>query len=141
MNTLTRISDTIVLDAQPQDEARQLVEQAGDHPLSGFRVVIDGANHEVPALLNQLLRLVVEQASQGGAMTVRTLPDELTTTVAAEMIGVSRPTFMKMLADGVIPSHRVGSHARVKADDVIQLKASRLASQRSAFDALRKMDA
>jgi excisionase family DNA binding protein len=43
----------------------------------------------------------------------------LTTTTAAEQIGVSRPTLMKIVAAGELPTHKVGSHTRLRTVDVL----------------------
>jgi excisionase family DNA binding protein len=68
------------------------------------------------------------------------VPNVLTTTTAAAMLGLSRPTLMKMIADGEIPSHKVGSHHRLAAEDVLQAKCARRHRQRAAFSALRELD-
>ena len=137
---LTLVNDTILIDEPTRAEAEGLVRQAGDLVMDKFVVIIDGSSHDVPEGLSNLLLHVVEHAAGGGALTVRTMPDELTTTVAADMLGVSRPTLMKMIANGNIPAHDVGSHKRLKAHDVLVLKAERLNSQRSAFEKLRALN-
>ncbi|MGP5641799.1 excisionase family DNA-binding protein [Corynebacterium variabile] len=47
---------------------------------------------------------------------------------AAKKIGVSRTYICKLLDRGIIPSHRVGSHRRIKAADLAVFSASREAS-------------
>ena len=41
----------------------------------------------------------------------------MTTTVAAQRIGVSRPTLMKAIRAGELPAHKVGSHFRIRTED------------------------
>jgi excisionase family DNA binding protein len=69
-----------------------------------------------------------------------TLPDELTSTIAASMLGVSRSTLMKLHNEGEIDSRRVGSHHRFRTDEVLGLLERRRKTQRRAFDALRELD-
>ncbi|MFC7403538.1 helix-turn-helix domain-containing protein [Georgenia alba] len=94
----------------------------------------------VPVELAQLLARVVETVAKGGAVTIETMPSELTTTAAAGMLGISRPTLMKMVDRGEVPAHKVGSHTRLRTDDVLAAKRRRLDEQRRAFEALRQMD-
>lgn len=59
------------------------------------------------------LRKLLTHLAAGDAVEVVALPELLTTQQAADRIGVSRPTLVKMLDDGVIPSSRPGVHRRV----------------------------
>ena len=68
------------------------------------------------------------------------LPEELTTTVAAKLLGVSQPTLMKMIDRGDIPAHKVMSEHRLKTSDVRAFQKARLERQRVAFDELRTLD-
>ncbi len=47
----------------------------------------------------------------------------MTTEEAADYLNVSRPFFVKLLEEGLIPFHKVGNHRRVNAIDVIQYKS------------------
>jgi len=139
-STLTIANDTVLIDEPTQSEAAELVREADDLTIDKFMVLIGGQPHDVPEGLSQLLLHVLEHTAEGGALTVRTMPDELTTTVAADMLGVSRPTLMKMIANGDIPARDVGSHKRLKAHDVLALKNQRLEGQKAAFHKLRSLN-
>jgi excisionase family DNA binding protein len=137
---LTIVNDTVLIDEATQAEAVELVREAGDFNVEKFAIIIDGELHDVPEALSRVLLHVIEHAAEGGALTVRTMPDELTTTVAADLLGISRPTLMKMIAIGDIAARDVGSHKRLKASDVIELKTRRLAQQEQAFAKLRSLN-
>ena len=92
--------------------------------------------HELAALVLQLVDLV----SRGATVTVGSIPDEVTTTVAASMLGISRPSLMKLVRDKKIPAHKVGTHTRLKSKDVLALRRSRFEEQRKAFDELRELE-
>lgn len=94
----------------------------------------------VPAELARIIAKVLEAMAGGGTVTIGSLPEELTTTVAADQLGISRPTLMKMIRNGEIPAHKVGAHHRLKAADVLAAKRVRLAKQREAFDELRRLE-
>ena len=94
----------------------------------------------LPAELAGLFNRVLTAVARGERITVGTVPDELTTSVAATQLGISRPTLMKLIAAGEIPSHKVGTHTRVKHDDVRAFRTRRLERQKSAFEELRALD-
>jgi excisionase family DNA binding protein len=79
---------------------------------------------------------VVDAVAAGAAVTVGALPDELTTTAAAELLGVSRPTLMKLIGSGEVAAHKVGTHTRLRTADVVAFRRARLARQRRAFEEL-----
>lgn len=101
-------------------------------------VVAEGV--PVPTELLGLLNQVLTAVARGERITVVSVPEELTTSVAAAQLGVSRPTLMKLIAAGDIPSHKVGTHTRVKTDDVIAFRKRRLETQRQAFEDMRALE-
>ncbi len=105
-----------------------LVERAGDPA------------RKLPTELGRILQEVLDVMARGGRVTIGAVPEELTTSAAAAILGVSRPTVMKMVRDGQLPAHKVGSHHRMKADDVYAARRARRARERAAFDALRELD-
>lgn len=124
-------------------QARQLLERISVEDLSGDQLTLSGSETKtttVPNELAQLLARVIESIAEGGTMTVGTLPREITTTVAASQLGVSRPTLMKMIAAGDLPAHKVGSHTRLLTEDVLTFRRARLERQRSALDELLALE-
>lgn len=104
--------------------------QGGDVPLPA----------ELQHTLLSILHLIAEQDSPG-AVSIGHVPEELTSTVAADLLGVSRPTLMKWAKNGEIESFKVGSHTRFHREDVFALKEARRAQRRRALQELRELDA
>jgi len=94
----------------------------------------------IPAELGRVLQQVLDVMARGGTVTIGAVPEELTTSTAAGMLGISRPTLMKLIASGELPSHRVGSHHRLKADDVFAALRARRARERAAFAELMDLE-
>lgn len=95
---------------------------------------------EVPAELTTLLLEVIRTVAEGGSVRIKTLPDELTTTVAADELGVSRTTLIKMIKNRRIEAHKVGTHTRLFLADVEAFRRARLVRQRAAFEELRQLE-
>ncbi len=86
----------------------------------------------LPEEVYRVLSDVVDAMSHGRAITVAPVDQMLTTQEAADFLGVSRPTLVKLLESGRIPFERpgVGRHRRVRLEDVIAYQ-KRTAQDRS----------
>jgi excisionase family DNA binding protein len=61
---------------------------------------------------------------RGYAVTVVTHEATLTTQEAADVLGVSRPTLVRLLEQGHIPYEQPGRHRRVRLRDVLEFQAA-----------------
>jgi excisionase family DNA binding protein len=64
------------------------------------------------------------------------VPTVLTTSEAADILMVSRPYVVKLLEQGEIDFHRVGTHRRIRASDLYNYKNRNDTKQRKAMDDL-----
>lgn len=107
------------------------------------RLVVEreaSAGLPIPPELGRVIQQVLSVMATGGSVTVSSMPQELTTSAAAAILGVSRPTLMKMVRDGVLPAHRVGSHTRLAREDVMAEGRRRRKRQRAALIALGELE-
>lgn len=93
-----------------------------------------GDQVEIPEGVYRALRQVVEAMRQGLAVTVVPQAQTLTSQQAAELLGVSRPTLVKLLDEQQIAYERVGSHRRVKLHDILAYRRRRRAEQYAALE-------
>lgn len=101
---------------------------------------VSGRSLTLPAELAKLVLTLVDLVGQGTTVTVGSIPTEVTTTVAASMLRMSRPSLMKLVRDQQIPSHKVGSHTRLYSKDVLAFRRAQLERQSKAFDELRALE-
>lgn len=95
-----------------------------------------GDTKELPESVVLLLDRVIEVLARGDAITIVPVEKELTTQQAANILNVSRQYLVRLLDDGHIPYRRVGTHRRVKMDDLIAYKQLRDRDRNNALDAL-----
>lgn len=57
--------------------------------------------------------------AEGQTPSVLAPDDELTTQEAADILGLSRPTVVKMMDDGKLPFHKPSAHRRVRRADLM----------------------
>lgn len=100
----------------------------------------DGKVAELPSSIEETLLHALQALARQGAVSIGQLPEELTSTAAADLLNVSRPTLMKWAAQGKITSFKKGTHTRFQRDEVLDLRKRNAESRREAFDALRQLD-
>ncbi|MDO5076446.1 helix-turn-helix domain-containing protein [Corynebacterium sp.] len=87
---------------------------------------------EMPDELKKLLKTILDAVQSGQSISISTLPQEITTTTAASMLNVSRPTVMKYIRNGRLNSRKVGSHHRLNSQEVLDLLEAKKHEQRKA---------
>jgi excisionase family DNA binding protein len=99
-------------------------------------VAADGEVLELPDAILDALRQVAAALSSGLGVTVAPLSTMLTTQEAADYLGISRPTLVRILERGEIPMEKPGRHRFVQLKDVIEYKERDDAYRREVLKAL-----
>jgi len=90
----------------------------------------------VPTSALRLLLDVLTEIGQGNAVSIVPIHAELTTQETADVLNVSRPFLVQLLEKGEIPFHKIGTHRRVRYQDVIDYKKRLDQQRRKALDGL-----
>ena len=108
---------------QASEAARELAKALTPDGLP-FCISHDGdqVTVDVSPALGQLLLDVLSHVARGEMVTFVPYGAVLSTKEAADLLNVSRPFLVKLLEEGKIPFHRVGSHRRIRAEDVTKYK-------------------
>ncbi len=113
--------------SQARIEAQRVLKWADEADLS---LSVSGMESEqMGDALNQVISRVLRALAQGQSIDIQPVPRDLTTTVAAQRIGISRPTLMKAIRSGELPAHKVGSHFRIRPEDADTFRKNLLAQE------------
>ncbi|MBF4996491.1 helix-turn-helix domain-containing protein [Nocardia sp. BSTN01] len=88
-----------------------------------------GQRIELPREIHEVLVQVVAALQAGKAVTVAPHSMSLTTQQAADILGVSRPTVVKLIENGELPAERVSSRRRLRLRDVLIYQQARKEAQ------------
>ena len=102
----------------------------------------DGATVQIPKTavdgLIEMLEAVAVAVAEGDTATVVRTPREVSTQQAATVLNVSRPTVVKLIDDGVLPSRKVGSHRRINLADLLAYRDDMVARRRAVLDQMSR---
>lgn len=133
----TSMSDRTVL---PPEQPKRLLEllnaldEDGDESKSPALISRDGTRVDMPEELYDVLRDVLGSLAQGMAITVAPTHTTLTTSEAAHLLGVSRPTLVKLLEEGAIPYEQPARHRKVKLGDLLAYRERARRSRAAGLD-------
>lgn len=130
-----KIDQMIMPPSKSDDEAevrhlREWFEHNSDLPkLEGLGgepklLGLDGESVPIPEWLFTLVQEIMEALAEGLPVSVNTKTLMVSTSQAADLLGVSRATMVRFLDEGRLPYTKPGKHRRVQLADVLKYKKS-----------------
>jgi excisionase family DNA binding protein len=116
-------------------ELRQLVKQ-GPVNVVGTK----GRKVQLPRPVLGLLDEILKNMEAGKVVTIVPKHQELTTQSAADLLGVSRPFLVRLLEEGRLRFHMVGSHRRVYLNEVLAYRAKRDKDRHASIVRMARME-
>lgn len=100
----------------------RVLDEAGPGSPAGRPALVaaSGERLELPDAMYDALRQVAGALSSGMGVSVAPLSAMLTTQEAADYLGVSRPTLVRILERGEIPMEKPGRHRFVRLKDLVE---------------------
>lgn len=125
---------------EPMLELSRFLEQ---HTDPAALIGPDGEQVPLPMEVYEILVQVAAAMRQGKAITVEPLDRVLTTQQAADLLGVSRPTLIKLLEANEIAYERPGEgrHRRLRLRDILEYRDRRREERRARLDEMTRQAA
>lgn len=94
----------------------------------------DGTRLEVPGPVFDALVQVATAMARGQGVSVMPMNTLLTTQEAADLLGISRPTMVRLVEDGELPHEQRGRHRRILLSDLLAYQAQMRQERRDALE-------
>ena len=114
---------------------RQLVQE-GSVKIVGAK----GRRAQLPSAVAGLLDEILKNMQAGKAVSIVPEHQQLTTQRAANILGISRPFMVKLLEEGELTFHMVGSHRRVYLKDLLAYKKRRDEERHDSINRMARME-
>ncbi len=133
-------SGAAVIDISAKEQ-REILEIYGKLREAEAKLIGPDGNTEILPnnLYSFLLRLLADLRA-GHSVTILQSRHELTTAEAGKILGMSRQFLVRLLEQGAIPFHLVGTHRRIYVRDVIAYKSRRDLERRETLNDLAKRE-
>lgn len=126
------------------DSGEVAVETVGPEPSGGTGnaaqlMTLDGSVITIPEAHYAVVRRVLDELARGKALQLIAYPKDLTTQQAADILNVSRTYLLRLLDQGELPYIKVGTHRRVKLQDVLEYRARRSRQRQESLAKMARM--
>ncbi|MGM7679136.1 helix-turn-helix domain-containing protein [Microbacterium sp. A94] len=100
-----------------------------------------GNARPIPDEIFRILDQVTNALAAGEGITIVPQSAAMTTQQAADFLGISRPTLVRLLEAGEIPFEKPGRHRRIRLEDLVSYQAKFRAERRAALRELQRTSA
>ena len=94
---------------------------------------------EIDETFYRLIQQLLVNLAQNRAVSIIPIAHELTTHQAAEVLNVSRPFLVGLLDKGAIPHRKVGTHRRIRLEDLLDYQEKTRVDGEEALEELAKL--
>jgi excisionase family DNA binding protein len=141
--------DNLITSLPPTPVEAQLAAQTSRHIAALLEHAPDVITLTSPQIPNtevtlsvatlRIIAAVMDQVGRGFAVSITPINRELSTKEAADVLNVSRPFVIKLLDEGKIAHRKVGSHRRVRLEDLLEYRATMERERTNALDELTRL--
>lgn len=136
MMTGTLVAQTYMPASERELNSMERILGSGHQAAAVYALCGPDGEVPLPGAVHAILTQVVTAMQAGKAITVTPNDPMLTTQQAADLLGVTRPTLVKLLDAGRIPFERVSTRRKVRLQDVLDYRERRRQEQYDLLDAI-----
>ena len=136
MPDLSERLPTVEEAAVAEEVLTALAHARGD---DGAVTILQGRGVELTPALAEAMVELLSIVARGEMVTLVPTGALLSTHKAADILNVSRPHLSKLLKEGVIPFTKVGSHRRVRFEDLMAFKEKRDSRREQGLRELQRL--
>jgi excisionase family DNA binding protein len=145
MGTQARRMDEVAPPTESEAEmakssSRLLAACIGEGATARIKIIEGNKEIEVPIAALKMFVNILAQMAQGNGVTLMPIHAELTTQEAADFLNVSRPFVVGLIDKGELNSRRVGTHRRVKFQELMAYREKSLIHSRKILDQMAADD-
>jgi excisionase family DNA binding protein len=118
------------------EAAQELSRLFAQHKGQNTEIQIGTEKVLLPSGVGELMLEVLTQLSKGKHVSIVPSNSDLTTAEVADLLNVSRPYVVRLLEEGKLPFHMVGTHRRVAFKDALEYKSNQRQKSLEAMQAL-----
>ena len=117
-----------------------IVEAVLENPGEKLVLIIDGKEFKPSDQLSKAFLRLVAEVAKGNSVSIEALDTLMTTQEAADYLGYSRPTLIKLLDEYKVPISKVGKHRKIAFDAVTSLQLQIQVNRQQAIRDLQKLE-
>jgi excisionase family DNA binding protein len=136
MTTPLDEGSSVLPSKRDSDLAREASQAISGGRQKSLRVKIGDKELILPQAATRLIQHLLTEMAKGNAVTLVPIHAELTTQEAADFLNVSRPHLVRLLEQKKMDFHMVGTHRRIRFEDLMAFKASFEKNRLEAMDEL-----
>ncbi len=105
------------------------------------QLFFDGQSVDLPIAVRKAIIDLLQRFASGNGVVIGSINSSLTTSQAAELLGISRTYIVRMIEQGRIPAHHRGTHRRIYLKDVLSYSENARRERTSKLDEIAKLSA
>ena len=119
-------------------QIEKLLQQMRESHLTP-QISLDGQKMALPTEVNEAILDLLGRFAEGHGVIVASIDSLLTTSQAAELLGISRTYMVRLIDEGRMPAQYRGTHRRVHLKDVMQFMETSRRTRADKLDAIAEL--
>lgn len=136
--SMLRPHATDPLETSRAAQIKELLQQMRESHLTP-RISLDGQTMELPSEVHEAILDLLGRFAEGHGVIVASIDSLLTTSQAAELLGISRTYVVRLIDKGRIPVQYRGTHRRIHLKDVMEYMETSHNTRVDKLDAIAEL--